>query len=102
MDYQADYFKEYGSQSRYATLADNVKQPFNEYLGVLINFGIVGLALLLGIVGALVYCYRQNPTQEKKIALCFAINRHILFLFLSVYVSFYVDGDISCRSHVDC
>ena len=32
-------------------LADNVKQPFNEYLGVLINFGIVGLALLLGIVG---------------------------------------------------
>lgn len=31
-----DYFKEYGSQNRYAMLADNVKQPFNEYLGVLI------------------------------------------------------------------
>lgn len=82
MDYQADYFKEYGSQNRYAMLADNVKQPFNEYLGVLINFGIVGLALLLGIVGALVYCYRQNPTQEKKIAL-YALLSIGVFSFFS-------------------
>ena len=82
MDYQADYFKEYGSQNRYAMLADNVKQPFNEYLGILINFGIVGLALLLGIVGALVYCYRQNPTQEKKIAL-YALLSIGVFSFFS-------------------
>lgn len=81
MDYQADYFKEYGSQSRYAMLADNVKQPFNEYLGVLINFGIVGLALLLGIVAALVYCYKQNPTQEKKIALYALLSIGIFSLF---------------------
>lgn len=82
MDYQADYFKEYGSQNRYAMLADNVKQPFNEYLGVLINFGIVGLALLLGIMWALVYCYRQNPTQEKKIAL-YALLSIGVFSFFS-------------------
>ena len=82
MDYQADYFKEYGSQNRYAMLADNVKQPFNEYLGVLINFGIVGLALLLGMVGALVYCYRQNPTLEKKIAL-YALLSIGVFSFFS-------------------
>ena len=81
MDYQADYFKEYGSQNRYAMLADNVKQPFNEYLGVLINFGIVGLALLLGMVGALVYCYRQNPTQEKKIALYILLSIGVFSFF---------------------
>lgn len=69
MDYQADYFKEQGLENRYAMLADNVKQPFNEYLGVLINWGIAGLLLLVGIVGVLVYCYRQNPTMEKRIAL---------------------------------
>ncbi|WP_257473113.1 O-antigen ligase family protein [Bacteroides acidifaciens] len=82
MDYQADYFKEYGLQSRYAMLADNVKHPFNEYLGVLINFGIIGLALLLGIVWALVYCYKQNPTQEKKIAL-YALLSIGVFSFFS-------------------
>lgn len=69
MDYQADYFKEQGLENRYAMLADNVKQPFNEYLGVLINWGIAGLLLLAGIVGVLVYYYRQNPTMEKRIAL---------------------------------
>lgn len=62
-------------------LADNVKQPFNEYLGVLINFGIVGWALLLGIVGALVYCYRQNPTQEKKIALYILLSIGVFSFF---------------------
>ena len=51
-------------------------------MGVLINFGIVGLALLLGIVGALVYCYRQNPTQEKKIAL-YALLSIGVFSFFS-------------------
>ena len=81
MDYQADYFKEYGSQSRYAMLADNVKQPFNEYLGVLINFGIVGLTLLLGIVWALLYCYKQNPTQEKKIALYILLSIGVFSFF---------------------
>lgn len=45
MDYQADYFKLH-EKSRFSILADNVKQPFNEYLGVLLNFGIVGLLVL--------------------------------------------------------
>lgn len=66
MDYQADYFKEYGSQNRYAMLADNVKQPFNEYLGVLINFGIVGLALLLGIVGHLCIVIGKILHRKRK------------------------------------
>lgn len=81
MDYQADYFKKNGIQNRYAMLADNVKQPFNEYLGVLINFGIVGLALLLGIVGTLVYCYKQNLTQEKRIAFYILLSIGIFSLF---------------------
>lgn len=69
MDYQAEFFKEQGLESRYAMLADNVKQPFNEYLGVFINWGIAGLLLLAGIVGLLIYCYKRNPTTEKRVAL---------------------------------
>lgn len=37
MDYQANFFKQCG-QSRFSMLADNVKQPFNEYLGLLFKF----------------------------------------------------------------
>lgn len=48
MLYQADYFRTH-PDSRYAQLADNVRTPFNEYLGFTVEYGIVGL-LLLGSV----------------------------------------------------
>lgn len=68
MDYQAAYFKEHGQQSRFALLADNVKQPFNEYLHVWLNFGIAGLAVLVVLAGWLVRCYRRHPSREKRVA----------------------------------
>lgn len=40
-----------------------------------------GLALLWGIVGVLVYCYKQNSTQEKKIALYALLSIGIFSLF---------------------
>lgn len=68
MDYQAGYFEKHGMRHRYAMLADNVKQPFNEYLGVLLNFGLVGLLVLAGLIADLVYCYKKYPADEKKMA----------------------------------
>lgn len=41
MDYQARFFIEY-PDSRYLSLADNVKHIFNEYLSIVVQFGIVG------------------------------------------------------------
>lgn len=81
MDYQADYFRHQGLQNRYAMLADNVKQPFNEYLGILINWGIVGFLLLSGIISILIYCYKQNPTLEKKVAFYCLISIAIFSCF---------------------
>ena len=81
MDYQAEYFKVHGQQSRFAMLADNVKQPFNEYLGVLLNFGIIGLLILAAIIFFLFYCYKQNVTNEKRIALYVLISIGIFSLF---------------------
>ena len=81
MDYQAEYFKVHGQQSRLAMLADNVKQPLNEYLGVLLNFGIIGLLILAAIIFLLFYCYKQNVTNEKRIALYVLISIGIFSLF---------------------
>ena len=81
MDYQAEYFELHGQQSRFAMLADNVKQPFNEYLGVLLNFGIIGLLVLAAIIFLLFYCYEMNVTNEKRIALYALISIGIFSLF---------------------
>ncbi|WP_372775263.1 O-antigen ligase family protein [Mangrovibacterium sp.] len=46
MDYQAEYFKN-NSDSKYAQLADNAKHPFNEFIKVAVEFGIVVLIVVL-------------------------------------------------------
>ena len=81
MDYQAEYFETYGQVNRYAMLADNVKQPFNEYLGVLLNFGIIGLLILTAIIILLIYCYRMNIADEKRITFCTLISIGTFSLF---------------------
>ena len=81
MDYQAEYFRIYGQQNRYAMLADNVKHPFNEYMGILLNFGIIGLLILCVFIFLLIYCYKRNSTIEKKIALYTLISIGIFSLF---------------------
>lgn len=81
MDYQAEYFRSHGQQNRYAMLADNVKQPFNEYLGVLLNFGIIGLLVLATIIALIIYCYKKNTTHEKRIALYALISIGTFSLF---------------------
>ena len=81
MDYQAEYFRIYGQQNRYAMLADNVKHPFNEYMGILLNFGIIGLLILCAFIFLLIYCYKLNSTIEKKIALYTLISIGIFSLF---------------------
>ena len=81
MDYQAEYFKAHGQEDRYAMLADNVKQPFNEYLGILLNFGVIGLLILTAILILLVYCYRKNTIDEKRIAFCALVSIGTFSLF---------------------
>lgn len=81
MDYQAQYFAEHGQQGRYAMLADNVKHPFNEYLGILLNFGLIGWGVLAGLVVWLVRCYRRQPSQEKRIAACALLGIGTFSLF---------------------
>lgn len=80
MDYQAKYFKTHGA-NRYTMLADNVKHPFNEYLCVLLNFGIIGLLILLMFVLFLAWCYGRKTDKEKRIAAYVLLSIGIFSLF---------------------
>lgn len=62
MDYQSYYLKKELDEN-YAQLADNIKSPFNEYLSVLISYGIVGFIFLIIFCSFIIYCYSRNKNQ---------------------------------------
>lgn len=84
MYYQAEYFKEHPN-SVFTTLADNVSSPFNEYLNVMLNWGIIGLVLLLSFVVLLIFYYYKNTNQDSQIALISLISIATLSLFSYPY-----------------
>ena len=49
MDYQADYFL-HNPGSRYSLLADNTKHPFNEFIKLIVEFGILGFVLFIALI----------------------------------------------------
>ena len=68
MLYQAAYLNA-NPNSRYAPLADNVLRPFNEYLLILAEHGIVGLSVLILSAYLLLRAYRRKRSDEKLAAL---------------------------------
>lgn len=55
MKFQAGYF-EHNTDSLSSLLSDNVIFPFNEYLLLTIEYGVVGLLLLLAIIFIIIKC----------------------------------------------
>ena len=49
MEYQAKYFQLH-PDSKYAMVADNIQVPFNEYLHILSDFGLLGLIVVFCLV----------------------------------------------------
>lgn len=61
MELQANYFAD-NPESKYAIIADSVSHPFNEYLRLVMEYGIVGLVLLtIGIIFVLKSTRLSSP-----------------------------------------
>ncbi len=60
MNYQAEFFAN-NPTHKYSDLADNVMHPFNEYLLLLVEHGILG-ALLLALVVIITLCSQKRLT----------------------------------------
>ena len=63
MLYQADYFRNHPGSS-FAMLADIVKHPFNEFLLLLVEHGLVGGLIFGALVYLLISEYRKNKQPE--------------------------------------
>lgn len=64
MLYQAEYFRLH-PDSIFMECADNVAYPYNEFIHTLVNFGVVGLVLLLFILYSVLFC--PSSTQVNAI-----------------------------------
>lgn len=80
MDYQADYFRQH-TDSKYSILADNIQYPFNEFLYIGVNHGIIGLLLLLLFVFFISFCYHKQATLNSDIAMFCLLSIGICALF---------------------
>ena len=80
MDAQADYFRKH-PDSPYARLADNVKAPFNEYLGVLADFGLAGGLALAAIAILLARAWRKHPGGSSHPAMLCLLSVAVFSLF---------------------
>lgn len=65
MDYQMIHFN-HNPDSKYIMLAGNIKHSFNEYIELILNFGIIGLLILIIIIGLVLYCYKKKPSLKKR------------------------------------
>ncbi|HTO15608.1 MAG TPA: O-antigen ligase [Edaphocola sp.] len=96
MDYQAKYFKE-NTESKFALLADNVKHPFNEFLKVAVEFGIIGLMVILIFLLFIFKKITKSKNENKNIVLnglasflifaCFSYPLQYIAVWL--FISFY-------------
>lgn len=68
MNYQAQYFKK-TPYSRYAQLADNTKQTFNEYLKGFISIGIIGMFTIIALIVRILKFTLKRITLEKEAAI---------------------------------
>ncbi|MDR1668313.1 MAG: O-antigen ligase family protein [Bacteroidales bacterium] len=107
---QADYFDSH-PHSKYASLADNVLHPFNEYLLVLAEHGIIGLGVVFFLGFMLVRACLRKRSGEKFIALlsllalavfsCFSYPFKYPFAWLAVFLNIAVisrrEGEIPVR-----
>ncbi|MDR1122169.1 MAG: O-antigen ligase family protein [Dysgonamonadaceae bacterium] len=80
MLYQAEYFETH-PDSKYSDLADNVLHPFNEYLLVWAEHGIIGMGCIALLCFLLIRCYFREPSHIKFIALLSMLSLAVLSCF---------------------
>ena len=80
MEYQAQYFEQ-NHHSIFKQLADNVTHPFNEFIKIAVNYGIIGLLLYLSLLSFILWKLLKSKHPQKSILL----SGYISFIILSLF-----------------
>ena len=104
MEAQADYFRQH-PDSPYARLADDVKAPFNEYLGLWTDFGLAGLLAAAAVIALLHRAWRRHPYGSSLPCRTLpAVRGRLLNVFLSFPLSTHMDVHriVCCSAAPQC
>lgn len=80
MDAQAAYFSMH-PDSPYVMLADNVTHPFNEYIKLTVNYGLVGLAMAFFVLALTVKRLLNSKENIKVIGLAVSASVFVMCQF---------------------
>lgn len=80
MNRQADYFREH-PDSEYAILADNVRHPLNEILLITVEYGLLGLTVVVFAAIAVLMYYKKHRTEIGKLGLAVLLCIMLFSLF---------------------
>lgn len=67
MNYQATFLAEHPDED-WMMLADNIQHPFNEFLYMWVNYGVVAVIAMIAFFLYVFMCYRRDKTPEKSSA----------------------------------
>lgn len=68
MKIQAEYFHQH-PHSKYAILADNIRHPLNEFLLLTVDFGLIGLCIVLMFTGFTLYHSVRHSSEVTNLGL---------------------------------
>ena len=80
MDAQAAYFSMH-PDSQYVMLADNVTHPFNEYIKLTVNYGLVGLTIVLCLLALTIKRLFDSRENIKVIGLAVTASVFVMCQF---------------------
>lgn len=80
MDAQAAYFSMH-PDSQYVMLADNVTHPFNEYIKLTVNYGLVGLTIALCLLILTIKRFLKSRENVKVIGLAVTASVFVMCQF---------------------
>lgn len=80
MRYQAKYFETH-NQSPYSILADNINHPFNEYIKLTVEYGILALILALLLLYIIIKIVLKKSNEKKGVGISLISTVLILSLF---------------------
>lgn len=80
MSAQAAFFRA-NPDSPYVMLADNVTQPFNEYLKLAVNYGLVSLIVAIALLVWIVWKLFKSDRQTKVLGLSFVASVFVMCQF---------------------
>ena len=65
MDIQATYFMRHPF-SEYGMLADNIKHPLNEWIAATIDFGLIGLFVIVSFFASTIRYANKHPLDVSR------------------------------------